>query len=269
MAMPPLDNVAQCCADFYASDYARLLLGDSLHPGGLALTERMGQLLGLSGRTRVLDVAAGSGASATLLADRFGCTVVGVDFGGRGLRLAKDRVRSAGMERRLRFVQGDAGRLPFPDGAFDVVICECGYSTFVDKEGAAAEFRRVLAPGGRLGFSDVTQSGPLTAELQGVLARVACVADACSAEDYVSRLEQAGFSMDHIEEQDPALEELIRAIKMKLTGAQLLAALGQMPALGADLRAAKALAQRANEAVRARELGYVLIIASAKASPYE
>lgn len=265
MAVPSSDSVVQCCADFYASDYTRLLLGDALHPGGLALTERMGELLGLSGRTRALDVAAGSGASAALLADRFGCTVVAVDFGERNLYLAKDRVRSPGVKGRVRFVRGDAARLPFPDGAFDVVICECGYSTFFDRETAAAEFRRVLAPGGKLGFSDVTQSGPLPTELQSVLARVACLADACSADDYVAQLERAGFHVDRIEEEDPALEEVIRAVKMKLLSAELLAALGQLPALGADLKAAKALAQRAHEAVRARELGYVLMIARVKA----
>ena len=47
----------QCCAIAYESEVAELLLGDSFHPGGRKLTERLGEILGLSPRTRVLDVA--------------------------------------------------------------------------------------------------------------------------------------------------------------------------------------------------------------------
>ena len=38
-------EVKSCCAALYSSDWARLLLGDSFHPGGLALTERLGTRL--------------------------------------------------------------------------------------------------------------------------------------------------------------------------------------------------------------------------------
>jgi arsenite methyltransferase len=61
---PAADEVKACCAALYESDWARLLLGDSLHPGGLALTERLGSLLGLGPGDRVLDVACGPGTSA-------------------------------------------------------------------------------------------------------------------------------------------------------------------------------------------------------------
>ena len=45
---------------------------------------------------------------------------------------------------------------PSPDEAFDAVVCECAFCTFPDKPTAAAEFARVLQPGGRLGITDVT-----------------------------------------------------------------------------------------------------------------
>jgi SAM-dependent methyltransferase len=44
--------------------------------------------------------------------------------------------------------QADAARLPFPDQAFDAVICQFGVMFFPDKAGAFAEARRVLRPGG-------------------------------------------------------------------------------------------------------------------------
>jgi cyclopropane fatty-acyl-phospholipid synthase-like methyltransferase len=74
-------TVKQCCAAIYESDAARLLFGDSFHPGGAKLTERLGRILNLTSRTRVLDVAAGNGTSAIIIADVFGCQVVGVDYG--------------------------------------------------------------------------------------------------------------------------------------------------------------------------------------------
>lgn len=47
--------VKQCCAVFYSSDVARFLLGDSFHPGGAALTRRLGTLLDLSPDSHVLQ----------------------------------------------------------------------------------------------------------------------------------------------------------------------------------------------------------------------
>jgi hypothetical protein len=74
-------DLRSCCASLYQSDWARLLLGDSFHPGGLALTERLGQLLRLGPDHVMLDVAAGRGTSAVHLARVFGCRVVGLDYG--------------------------------------------------------------------------------------------------------------------------------------------------------------------------------------------
>ena len=65
---PTAGDAKSCCATLYAGDWARLLLGPSYHPGGLALTERLGTLLGLTPGARVLDVAAGRGTSAIHLA---------------------------------------------------------------------------------------------------------------------------------------------------------------------------------------------------------
>jgi SAM-dependent methyltransferase len=39
--------------------------------------------------------------------------------------------------------------LPFPEGAFDVVLCQHGLQFFPDRAAAVREMRRVLTPGGR------------------------------------------------------------------------------------------------------------------------
>ena len=178
------EEVKSCCATAYESDWARLLLGDSLHPGGMALTERLGELLGLGPGKRVLDVAAGKGASAIFLARRFGCEVVGVDYSARNAAEAARAAESAGVVGLVSFRQGDAERLPFEDGEFDAVVCECAYCTFPDKAAAAREFHRVLRPGGSVGLSDLTRSGSIGPELQTLLAWVACLGDARPVKGY-------------------------------------------------------------------------------------
>src|SRR5258707_15530641 len=91
------NDVKQCCAQLYESDLARILLGDSFHPGGLRLTERLGELLHLTPESRVLDVASGKGTSALFLAERFGCHVVGLDYSGQNVTQANELAAAKGL----------------------------------------------------------------------------------------------------------------------------------------------------------------------------
>src|SRR5271155_3665874 len=88
-------ELKSCCAAVYQSDFARLLLGDSFHPGGQRLSARLGEEMGLGPGDRVLDVASGKGESAIFVARQFGCQVVGVDFGQRNVEEANSRAAAA------------------------------------------------------------------------------------------------------------------------------------------------------------------------------
>jgi ubiquinone/menaquinone biosynthesis C-methylase UbiE len=253
-----------CCADLYASDWIRLLLGDSFHPGGLALTERLGTLLGLDASSRVLDVAAGPGTSALHLARVFGCRVVGVDLGVRNVTLARQAADQDGLADRVQFIEGDAEDLrDFAEGSFDAVVCECAYCTFPNKAAAARQMARVLRPGGRLGLSDLTRSGPLPTELDGLLARVACIADAQPIAGYVRAFGAAGLRAERVESHDEVLAELVRQIRGRLLGAELLTKLArvELPSEVADVQQAKILAHHAARAVQAGLLGYGVLAA--------
>ena len=250
-----------CCAAAYQSDWARLLLGDSFHPGGLALTERLGGLLGLGPGQRVLDVAAGQGASAIFLAQRFGCAVVGVDYGGDSMRKATEAAARAGMADLVSFEQGDAERLSFADGVFDALICECAFCTFPDKRAAASEFRRVLRPGGQVGLSDLTRAGAVPPDLQGLLAWIACIAAAQPLDEYARYLTDAGLAVGLVEPHDDALGSLVQEIRTKLLGAELLVKLKKLDLPTANFEQAKALARAAAEAVKAGRFGYATLLA--------
>lgn len=254
-------ELKSCCAAVYESDFARLLLGASFHPGGLALTARLGERLALSPHDRVLDVACGRGDSAISLARRFGCHVTGVDFGPANIAEARSRAEQEHVAELVRFETGDAERLDYPDASFDAVVCECAYCTFPDKAVAAREFIRVLTPGGRLGLSDLTRSGSLPSELHGLLAWIACIGDARPAAEYVGYLETAGFQSVSVEAHDDALASMVRDIQARLLATELMVKLEKVKLPGVEFREANALAASAAQAVRSGVLGYSLITA--------
>lgn len=257
------DNALKaCCVAVYESDWARLLLGPSLHPGGLSLTRRLGELLALSPRSRVLDVAAGSGASAHFLAETFGCRVVGLDYSQQAVDQANEAAAAAGLADQVRFQLGDAERLPFDEASFDAILCECAFCTFPNKSTAAAEMARVLRPGGRLGLSDLTRAGSLRPELESLLAWVACIADARPLDGYVSVLEGSGLNVEEVQRHDQALAQTVSDVRGRLLGAEMLLKLGQVELPGANFDQAKRIARSAAAAVRQGQLGYALLLAT-------
>ena len=95
---------------------------------------------------RILDLAAGTGASSVALA-RSGAEVVAGDFS-PGM-IAEGR-RRHGHVPNVTFVEADAMALPFADGEFDAVTISFGLRNVNDPKKALAEMLRVTAPGGRL-----------------------------------------------------------------------------------------------------------------------
>ncbi len=98
--------------------------------------------LGVKPGTRLLDVASGPGYVAAAAAAA-GATVVGVDFSSEMVGLAARRYPG------LRFQEGDAESLAFPDQSFDAVAINFGVLHLARPDTALAEACRVLVPGGR------------------------------------------------------------------------------------------------------------------------
>ncbi|MFE3660941.1 class I SAM-dependent methyltransferase [Streptomyces sp. NPDC059165] len=179
------------CADAYSRDIVALLLGDSYHPGGTVLTRRLADHLALAPGLRVLDVASGRGTTALLLVDVYGVRSDGVDYAPANTALARGAAQATGLADRAAFTTGDAERLPYDNAVFDAVVCERALCTFPDKHRAAAEFARVLKPGGRLGITDVTADlDRLSPELRGLAARIA---DSRTLRAYAELLVSAGL----------------------------------------------------------------------------
>jgi SAM-dependent methyltransferase len=118
--------------------------------------EQFIQRLGIRAGERVLDVACGSGNLA-LPAARAGAAVTGVDIAPD--LVARARQRALAEELTIRFDEGDAEALPYPDGHFDTVVTMFGAMFAPRPERAAAELIRVSRPGGRLAMANWTPDG--------------------------------------------------------------------------------------------------------------
>ncbi|HJT98899.1 MAG TPA: class I SAM-dependent methyltransferase [Rhodanobacteraceae bacterium] len=95
---------------------------------------------------RVLDAACGEGYGSALLAD-VAAEVVGVDIDAASIEHARERY---GSVPNLRYEQGDATRLAFTDGRFDLVVC-CETLEHVEAQERLIEgFARVLTDDGVL-----------------------------------------------------------------------------------------------------------------------
>ena len=113
-------------------------------------------LLELDDSLSVLDVAAGTGLVARALAPHVG-KVVALDATPEMLEEGGQQAQVAGLA-NLEFKQGDAQRLPYPDGSFDLVTCRLGMHHFFDSAIQAKEMARVCRPGGEVAIIDITSS---------------------------------------------------------------------------------------------------------------
>lgn len=252
--------VKACCAAAYGSELVSLLLGDSFHPGGAELTRRLADALALTQGEQVLDVAAGIGTTALLLAAERNVEVLGIDLGAAQIDRARARADEAALSGQVRFELGDAEQLPVGDGTVDAVVCECAFCTFPDKATAARELARVLRPGGRVGITDIwLDPDTLDPDLRGLAGRVACIADARPIEEVTAILERAGLTVTTVERHDHALLSIIERVIDKLRAARLL----KLPMLeGVDLGRGIDLARQAADAVHQGDAGYMLLTAT-------
>ena len=97
-----------------------------------------------------LDLCCGTGDLTIALAKQVGPSgnVVGLDFNEDMLRLAYDKVLTAGAEKEIQLRQADAMNLPYEDSSFDIVTIGFGLRYVPDAYQVLREVYRVLKPGG-------------------------------------------------------------------------------------------------------------------------
>ena len=172
---------------------------------------------------RVLDLGSGGGIDVLLSARRVGPSgfAYGVDMTDDMLQLARQNAAKAGAS-NVEFLKGEIEALPLPDAAVDVVISNCVINLSTDKPAVLTEMFRVLAPGGRIGITDVVAEDHLSpADRAAAGSYVGCIAGALSRREYLDGLTAAGFadaSVTFTNEAAPGMHSaIIRAVKPAAT----------------------------------------------------
>ncbi|MEM7813671.1 MAG: methyltransferase domain-containing protein [Candidatus Aenigmatarchaeota archaeon] len=113
------------------------------NPWTARLREAELALIGKYAKGKVLDVGCGTGFHLAWLAkNKPECKLIGCDLSAAMLEAARKSVPSAEL------VEGNAERLPFPDGSFDTVLCMFATLNQCSHQAALSEMNRVLRPGG-------------------------------------------------------------------------------------------------------------------------
>jgi ubiquinone/menaquinone biosynthesis C-methylase UbiE len=144
--------------------------------------------------TRILETAAGTGIVTRAVNQALPqAQIVATDLNPVMIDFAAQRVRSE----RVVFRRADAQDLPFPDGSFDLNVCQFGVMFFPDKVRANREAWRVLGSGGRylLGSFDRLELNPVPKAAEDAIV-------ALFPEDPPEYMERGPFSY-----ADPALIE--------------------------------------------------------------
>src|SRR5437899_2592759 len=132
---------------------------DQFHTRGVAATDELAKLVGITSDMLVLDVGSGVGGPARYLAATYGCRVTGVDLSEPFVDAAIYLTGRTGQGRRVSFKAGSALALPLDDGGFDVVLLQHVAMNIADRPLLYREIRRMLKPGGKFATFDVVLNG--------------------------------------------------------------------------------------------------------------
>jgi ubiquinone/menaquinone biosynthesis C-methylase UbiE len=146
-----------------------------LRPGGVEATEWLIGQAQMNGGSSVLEVACNMATTSIELARRFGCQISAIDMDKQALQTATRHVSEAGLSDKIRIIEANATRLPFPDESFDVVINEAMLTMYADKAKSKLvnEYYRVLKKGGCLLTHDIMLTrGELASASHGQLQNV-------------------------------------------------------------------------------------------------
>jgi demethylmenaquinone methyltransferase/2-methoxy-6-polyprenyl-1,4-benzoquinol methylase len=112
---------------------------------------------------RILDIGCGTGdltINIARLASK-GTEIIGLDYSLPMLEKARQKAVKAGVNQKIRFIEGEASHLPFPNASFDVAAISFAFRNLTYKNPVAsahlAEVLRILKPGGRYVIMESSQ----------------------------------------------------------------------------------------------------------------
>ncbi len=144
----------------------------------------------------VLDLGSGAGFDSFLAVKKVGKTgkVIGVDMTEEMIEKAKALAEKYGYDTNVGFRLGDIEALPVEDDSVDVIISNCVINLAPNKSKVFKEAYRVLKKGGKMYISDIVLLKELSSEQKkDEKLLCGCVAGALLKQDYIDKIESAGF----------------------------------------------------------------------------
>jgi ubiquinone/menaquinone biosynthesis C-methylase UbiE/TusA-related sulfurtransferase len=143
----------------------------------------------------ILDVGSGSGTDLLIAAQETGERghLIGLDMTAAMVEKGNNNLAAA-KAMTVRVLEGNAEKIPLPDGSVDVVTSNGVFNLVPDKAAAFAEIHRVLRPGGRVQIADIAVGRPLSGECASDPKLWAeCIVGATLTDEYHAMIEHAGF----------------------------------------------------------------------------
>ncbi|RFZ89459.1 methyltransferase domain-containing protein [Shinella sp. WSJ-2] len=203
-----------------------------LSPGGPAEVDRVLAGIDLAGKS-ILDFGCGAGGITLHIARTYRpAEIVGYDVEQPVIERAKAAAAVQVLSSVAHFVASSPGRLPFDDGAFDVVFSKDAMIHVPDKEALFAELFRVLKPGGMLAASDwlIGHDGEPSPDMKDYIAAEGLSFGMASSCRYLRAMAQAGFTDGIAESRNAWYREVARGELERLKGplyADAVAAVGE------------------------------------------
>jgi ubiquinone/menaquinone biosynthesis C-methylase UbiE len=127
---------------------------DEFHVLGATVSEELAGSIMLE-RLKVLDVGCGLGGSSRMLAEKYDCSVTGIDLSYEFIRTAKRLSRLLGLQDKTEYIQSNALDLPFESESFDVVWMQHVQMNIHHKENLYSEIERVLKDHGTFMYYEI------------------------------------------------------------------------------------------------------------------
>lgn len=185
--------------NLYENDFLRTITGNTIRPGGFQLTDRALDFCCFAPHAEILDAGCGTGATVEHLRKNYSLNANGIDQSAKLLS-------QCAIEIKEHLLSGSIYQLPFADGSFDGVFCECVLSILPRPENVLQEFHRVMRTEGRLVLTDIylrnAEKRPYTGE------GVSCFSHATSAEEMLMQIASSGFEAELWEDHSVLIKEL-------------------------------------------------------------
>jgi len=144
----------------------------------------------------LLDMGCGAGLDLYLYAMKAGPTgkVSGLDISTDMLDKARGNMQAAGIT-HFELLEASSDCVPLPDNSVDVVTANGIYNLSPDKDAVMKEVFRVLKPGGRTVFAEITLSDVISdVERSDINDWFRCIGGALTTDDFLGRMRSHGFS---------------------------------------------------------------------------